>query len=89
MHGLVFLILSSATASLPNFVGTPDPLPKTISCIFIKHNTLTKIQNHANIIKWERKIREGTINSVSYEVLKHVSRVLRYGREQIVVNVIT
>jgi hypothetical protein len=34
-------------------------------------------------------MRAGTINSVSYEVLKHVRRVLRYGRDQEVVNILT
>jgi hypothetical protein len=29
------------------------------------------------------------LNSVSYEVLKHIGRVLRYGRDQEVVNFLT
>jgi hypothetical protein len=31
-------------------------------------------------------MRAGTINSVSYEVLNHIRRVLRYGRDHEVVN---
>jgi hypothetical protein len=36
-----------------------------------------------------KKITCGTINSVSYDVLKHIHRLLRYGRDQEVVNVVT
>jgi hypothetical protein len=63
------------------------PFPKTISYIFIKHNRLTKIQNHTNIIiNYGNKILVSMINYVSYEVLRHIRPVLRYWRDQKVVS---
>jgi hypothetical protein len=65
----VFLNLPCATDPRVSLVGAADTLPKTISYIFIKHNRLTKLQNHTNIItNYGNKFRAGRINSVSYEV---------------------
>jgi hypothetical protein len=39
--------------------------------------------------KPDKKMRAGTINSVSYDVLKHMRHVLRYGRDQEIVDFLT
>jgi hypothetical protein len=41
------------------------------------------------IINKRKKIRVGGINSVSYAGLKHICLVMRYGRDQVAVNVLT
>jgi hypothetical protein len=71
-----------------NLSGATDPLPKNISYIFIKHSRLTKIQNHTNIVINYRKKIHAYMNK-SYEVLKHICCVLRYGHDQEVVNFLT
>jgi hypothetical protein len=86
----VLLNLSGAMDLRLNLAGAADLPPKSTSYIFIKHNRLTKIQNHKNIIiNLGKKIHAGTISSVSYEVLKYIRRVLRYGRDKEVVNFLT
>jgi hypothetical protein len=73
-----YLNLSGATEPPTSTLLVPrTPTPKLSCTFFIKHNRQTKILDHTNIIiKYGKKMCAVTINSVSYQVLKHIRQVL-------------